>query len=337
MSAIKYILLLVIIPMSLWYWGEIFILSMRLSLGVVFVIFILVPLIFKYTYSLQRSMVFLNFVTWPRNADYNAPEKYGLAGTKNFYVTSDDGVTLGVWHTLPASMDNENVSKGNFEAALSHGEPVVLYMHGNSGSRASPHRVELYNVLRNLNYHVISFDYRSYADSTDIEPTEEGVVADGKFMYRWLERRVKSSPLLVWGHSLGTGVSSHVLADLAKEGTQVLGLVLESPFNNLRDEVREHPFAALFRHLPWFEMCFLEPIHANKIQFTSDEHITHFLAPILILHAEDDLVVPYLLGKRVSINFLMDVLMFEIFKNFIYGGNQIITFCNLPYDTLKIV
>jgi abhydrolase domain-containing protein 12 len=66
-------------------------------------------------------------------------------------------------HILPASLMNEsmNASDSFYEDALSHGEPVVVYMHGNSGSRGSPHRVELYTLLRNMNYHVIAFDYRS--------------------------------------------------------------------------------------------------------------------------------------------------------------------------------
>jgi hypothetical protein len=34
--------------------------------------------------------------------------------------------------------------------------------------------------VRSLNYHVITFDYRGYADSTDIAPDETGVVNDAK-------------------------------------------------------------------------------------------------------------------------------------------------------------
>ena len=57
--------------------------------------------------------------------------------------------------------ETEAANESFYESSLSHGEPVILYMHGNSGSRGSSHRVELYTLLRNLNYHVIAFDYRS--------------------------------------------------------------------------------------------------------------------------------------------------------------------------------
>ncbi|XP_067006951.2 lysophosphatidylserine lipase ABHD12 isoform X2 [Anabrus simplex] len=267
-----------------------------------FTLFVIVPLIYKYTYTLQRSMIFLNFVNWPVDIDYNSPQKYGLPAARNFYVTTNDGVKLGVWHILPKSLEDsgQNASEDFFEESLGHGEPVILYMHGNSGSRATPHRLELYKVLKNLDCHVVAFDYRSYGDSSPIVPSEAGVVSDGKYMYHWLAERVGDSALLiVWGHSLGTGVSSHVLHKLADEGTQVKALILESPFNNLRDEIREHPFAKFFRRLPWFDTCFLDPVHANNLKFESDKHLSQVASPVLILHAEDDLVVPYVLGKRL--------------------------------------
>lgn len=36
-------------------------------------------------------------VRWPRTVNYSAPEKLGLEGTRNFYVTTNDNVHLGVW------------------------------------------------------------------------------------------------------------------------------------------------------------------------------------------------------------------------------------------------
>lgn len=66
---------------------------------------------------------------------------------------------------LPASLMNHSKSLDGdeqwYKNQLRDGKPAILYMHGNSGSRAAGHRVELYKVLRNLNYHVIAFDYRS--------------------------------------------------------------------------------------------------------------------------------------------------------------------------------
>lgn len=121
---------------------------------------------------------------------------------------------------------------------------IILYFHGNTASRGSGHRVDMYKVFRNLNYHVITFDYRSYGDSDKIPPSEDGLVNDGLTVFNYI-RKLTNNPVIFWGHSLGTGVSSHLLANLEKNGIQNApkGLILEAPFTNIKDEIREHPFA----------------------------------------------------------------------------------------------
>lgn len=47
-----------------------------------------------------------------------------------------------------------------YEQFLSHGEPIIIYMHGNSDARVNEHRVELYRKLQDINCHVIAVDYR---------------------------------------------------------------------------------------------------------------------------------------------------------------------------------
>lgn len=65
---------------------------------------------------------------------------------------------------LPASLLNKDilVNEKDYLALLSNAQrPVFVYMHGNSGNRASGHRVELYKLFQKLDLHVICFDYRS--------------------------------------------------------------------------------------------------------------------------------------------------------------------------------
>jgi hypothetical protein len=59
--------------------------------------------IFSYlvTYNLGKIFdelinLFLS-VKWPRIEDLHTPEKCGLQATRNFYITTDEGITLGVW------------------------------------------------------------------------------------------------------------------------------------------------------------------------------------------------------------------------------------------------
>jgi abhydrolase domain-containing protein 12 len=88
--------------------------------------------------------------------------------------------------------------------------PIVLYLHGNTGSRANGHRIELYKTLRKLGYHVIAVDFRGFADSSNLSPTEKGCVADSLAAYIYV-KNLTNNPLYLYGHSLGKS-HSHSLA-----------------------------------------------------------------------------------------------------------------------------
>lgn len=101
--------------------------------------------------------------------------------------------------------DNQN-EEFLFEGILRRtNDPIVLYLHGNTGTRANGHRVDLYKTLRRLGCHVIAMDYRGFADSSDISPTEDGCVHDALAMYRYI-KNTTTSPVFVYGHSLGNEI-----------------------------------------------------------------------------------------------------------------------------------
>ncbi|XP_054655499.1 lysophosphatidylserine lipase ABHD12 isoform X4 [Dunckerocampus dactyliophorus] len=160
------------------------------------------------------------------------------------------------------------------------------------------HRVQLYKVLSSLGYHVVTFDYRGWGDS-DGSPSEVGMTSDALFMYDWLKARRNKGPLYIWGHSLGTGVATNLVRWLCDRGSPPDALILESPFTNIQEEARCHPFSMVYRHLPGFDWFFLDTISANNIRFASDDNVNHISCPVLILHAEDDAVVPFHLGKKL--------------------------------------
>lgn len=81
-------------------------------------------------------------------------------------------------------------------------DPIVLYFHGNTGSRGNKHRVELYVTLRKLGYHVIAIDYRGFADSSVHSPTEKGCVSDALATYKYV-KNLTNNAIYIYGHSLG--------------------------------------------------------------------------------------------------------------------------------------
>ena len=84
----------------------------------------------------MKKLVFSS-VKWPKHVDFDRPEDEGLEGAVNFYLDTPDGAKIGVWHVLPASMVEESRGKDRewYELQLGKGVPIVIYMHGNTGSR----------------------------------------------------------------------------------------------------------------------------------------------------------------------------------------------------------
>lgn len=256
-------------------------------LGLIF-LFIIVPSIFRWSTLVQRQMVFLPWVHWPKHVDFDSPQNEGLEGAINFYIETDLKVQVGVWHILPQDLIEESKQKGRpyFEKALSKGQPIILYLHGNTGSRAREHRVELYKILQKLNFHIICFDYRGYADSSPITPSKTGVVQDALKVFEYTQKLAGNVPIIVYGHSLGTAVSVESVARLCEEGDPPKALILESPFNNIHDEIKYHPMSFLWRKMPWFKWFFTGTLTKNDVGFTSDQRIGQIYVPILIMHAE---------------------------------------------------
>ncbi|MCP9262801.1 Monoacylglycerol lipase ABHD12 [Dirofilaria immitis] len=172
--------------------------------------------------------------------------------------------------------------------------PVILYLHGNSFDRSQSTRCGLYNLLTSLGFHVLAFDYRGYGDSSG-SPSEAGLIEDAKVMFVYAKQHSLSTNVIIWGHSMGTAIATA----LALEFT---GLILESPFNNLRDVVTYHPYAIPFRWLPWFEKMILESLSRSGLEMNTDERITRVDCPILILHAEDDHIIPLRLARKLHKN-----------------------------------
>ena len=184
------------------------------------------------------------------------PAYFGLENAENFYIATENG-TLGAWYLWPANTTYTPVTNLNENSTL------IIYMHGNSLDRGFSYRVALYKVLTNMGFHLITFDYRSYGDSSRVELSEQTVVDDGKTVLRWVtdlyKLRSSDGPnlsgvsgtqpqsrgphMIVWGHSLGTAVATRAVAELETE-VKVSGLVLESPFNKMEDEVKHFKVAA---------------------------------------------------------------------------------------------
>ncbi|CAJ0582087.1 unnamed protein product, partial [Mesorhabditis spiculigera] len=280
--------------------------SLALAAIPFFLLFVCLPLLIFLFPNHMQHIFFLNFRKIPMTDYENVSSNNVLNTGRSFYLQGEQG-KLGVWHTWPKSLTDSFKQKGivpsdaDMEESLARMKfPVVLYAHGNSFDRTIDHRCQLYNVLNNMDYHVIAFDYRGYGDSEG-SPTEDGIVADSRLVYEWLLPRIGDNLLIIWGHSMGTGVSTRLVQDLSKEGKAPHGLVLESPFNNLHDAVMNHPFSLPIRWMPdsLVNLLILNPLRSVGLNMDSDLRIVDITCPIYIIHAEDDHVIPVKLGRML--------------------------------------
>ncbi|KAI8433794.1 hypothetical protein MSG28_015764 [Choristoneura fumiferana] len=290
----------------------------------------LVPLVFRYSKTFRRSLIFANFVQWPLYTNFEDPAASGIEGARNLsieYQSKIDNcpIKIGIWHILPKTAyerlkghfngtDKEQLNRILDEELANSRTPIMLYCHGNSNSRAASHRIQLYKFFQKMEFHTIAFDYRGYGDSTNVHPSEDGVVEDSLMVYEWLQTTIDKGPekpsLFVWGHSLGTGISSHLLGNLDTLSSRLLerpalpmpnGLILEAPFNNLADEVAHHPLSKLVTWLPYYELAFVSQFVSRAEHcFRSDAHLARApRLPVAILHARDDVIVPHAVGAKL--------------------------------------
>ncbi|XP_066551007.1 lysophosphatidylserine lipase ABHD12 [Amia ocellicauda] len=303
----------------------------------VFVVYSSVPFIIRLFPGILAQVVYSHYVRVPFFVDLGRPADLFLNHTLNFYLIPEDGVTVGVWHTVPDSQWQQAQGKGLgwYEASLGDGAPVIIYLHGNGGTRATDHRVQLIKVLSAAEFHVLALDYRGFGDSTG-QPSELGMTTDALHLYRWVKANSGGSPVYLWGHSLGTGVATNAARKLQELGSQVDAVILEAPYTNIREEVANHPLGLIYCLFPAFEYFFLDTVALNNIVFPNDENLKMVSSPLMILHAEDDRVVPFHMSKQLYDIALQSqaskgkVKLVPFSRSLGYGHNRIFQDPNLP-------
>ncbi|XP_058506694.1 monoacylglycerol lipase ABHD12-like [Solea solea] len=270
---------------SRWWWK-------RCLLALV-VVLILVPFSLSVFQGLIQHFVYTYRMRVPFFVDLSQPADFSLNHTINMYFTSEEGISLGVWHTVPESQWKEAQGKDLawYQNTLSNGKPVFIYLHGNTGNRAATHRVGVAKVLSALGYHVLVPDYRGFGDSSG-EPTEAGLTTDALYVYNWVKTHCGDSLVVFWGHSLGTGVSTNLAVKLLEQDVVLDGVILEGTFNSAAMKITEHCFTWYYWKFPGTGYFFPEPWAENKVVFPSEENLKKMKSPILFLHSEDDHMVP---------------------------------------------
>lgn len=156
---------------------------------------------------------------------------------------------------------------------------TVLFFHGNGGNIG--HRLEKIRMLNQLDLGVLIFDYRGYGASGG-SPSEKGLYDDAVTMYTYLvkERDIPPGTVIAYGESLGGAVA----VDLART-YELGGVIIEGGFTSVKDMAK--------RVLPFVPSFFY------KTEYNSLKKIRDVRAPLLVVHSDDDEIVPFHHGERL--------------------------------------
>jgi fermentation-respiration switch protein FrsA (DUF1100 family) len=207
-------------------------------------------------YLAQRQFVFI-----PPASIHPSPAVAGWPEAEETVIDTADGERVIVWYVPPHG-----------------GRPVVIYFHGNG--EVIPSRAARYRQITSDGTGLVVLSYRGYMGSTG-RPTEDGVLRDAEAAYLFTTSRYPSSPVVLWGHSLGSGVAVALAARHL-----VAKVILEAPYSSTVD------VAALRFPIVPVRWLMLD-------QFRSDLRIDAVRVPLLIMHGDQDWVIPIFLGERL--------------------------------------
>ncbi|MED6276522.1 hypothetical protein CHARACLAT_003847 [Characodon lateralis] len=261
---------------------------------------ILVPVTYNIIPALLQDIIYTYRLSMPFFVDLSRPADLSLNHTINMYLTSEEGISLGVWHTVPEGRWKEAQGKDLmwYQNTLNDGSPIFIYLHGNTGTRAAPHRVGVAKLLSALGYHVVVPDYRGFGDSTG-EPTESGLTTDALYVYNWVKARSGDSLVVIWGHSLGTGVSCNTAVKLLEQGVVFDGVILEGTFSGVLHPIPFNIFIWYYWTFPGIKNLFSFLTEEKKVVFPTEQNVKKMKSPILFLHSEDDHLVPIQTAREI--------------------------------------
>lgn len=190
------------------------------------------------------------------------PEDAGFSDMAVVTFQTKDGLTLESWYQ-----------------EAEPGKPTIVYFHGNAGNLLNHSYIG--HPLTQAGYGVLLLEYRGFGGNPG-KPTEQGFYADARAAIEFLKGRgLKDKDLVLFGMSLGTGVAVKMAAEITPKA-----LVLQSPYPSIA-EVGQHHY--WYMPVKWLV----------RDKFPAKDYIAANSAPLLVLAAENDKVIPFKFSKSL--------------------------------------
>lgn len=229
--------------------------------------------------SINLSLIEKNIVYKPSNQLFKLiPQLASKAEERSFL--SKDGIKISYIRL-----------KGNEKL------PIILFCHGNSGNMTRDDNQNKIEFLVKQGYEVFTFDYRGFGKSSgDVD--EKGLYKDLDAFISYLNTQYKipANKIVLWGHSLGSAI---VIDEASKKKFE--GVITEGAFTSVED-MKNYRIAHKRNGNPvhLFIRDFLFNSMPVTQQFRSKDKITKIKSPMLIIHAQNDEMIPVEMGKKLA-------------------------------------
>ncbi|RPA72341.1 hypothetical protein BJ508DRAFT_76021 [Ascobolus immersus RN42] len=195
-------------------------------------------------------------------------------------------------------------------------EVLVVYFQGNAGN--APMRIPLFNDFlisplldtkkpqKPWKLSLLYPSFRGYWTSTGTA-TGWGLREDIPHLLRWIKSETdkrrqggRDVKLVVWGQSIGSMIAAELAGRAEKEGVEVEGLILETPFTTLSDLVKEvypqrwipYGYLTRFLEVDW-------DLEEGLRRWTGEGKEGRRRKRVLVVQAEKDELVGERIGEEV--------------------------------------
>jgi fermentation-respiration switch protein FrsA (DUF1100 family) len=182
---------------------------------------------------------------------------------KKIFIKNSEGINLrSIYYQHPSDTKN-----------------TLVMFHGNAGPIEN--RFYKINHLSKYKQNILLISWRSFSGNKG-NANELGLYDDANSAIKWLENKnISKKDIIIYGESLGTAVTLEIA-----QNEKFKGIILEAPFTSMIDAAKFH-----YPYLPVSLML--------KDKFLSNEKIKNIKSPIFIMHATDDDIVPFWMGKKM--------------------------------------
>jgi len=227
---------------------------LKIFIAFAIALYLLLLAVFFFT---QRRLLY-----FPSRSYVPLSEAQANPAFREFAVITSDGLDLKGWYA-PATT-----------------KPLtIVFFHGNADNLAAA--AQIANPYIANGYGFLLTEYRGYSGLPG-HPTETGLYNDGRAYIRGLaDKGIAPENVILFGHSLGTGVAVQMAEEF-----RVRGVMLLAPYLSIPKLARID--------FPFFPSSYLA-----LDRFENERKVSKIHSPLLIVNGDHDQVVPPSQGTRL--------------------------------------